>query len=72
MTFLFPILNKAIGGDTCFYIFSGFCGFGIFFLFFCLPESSGELNQNAFATVEQKLAAEADKLAKAKEKSVFV
>lgn len=72
VTFLFPILNKAIGGDACFYIFAGICAFGTFFCLFCLPESSGELDQNILDKEEKEFAAEADKIVKSKTKGVHV
>lgn len=64
--------NESIGGDACFYIFAGICAFGTFFCLLCLPESSGELDQNILDKEEKEFAAEADKIVKSKTKGVHV
>lgn len=46
VSFGFPIFNKAVGSSIVFFVFAGICLFGTIFLFFCLPESSGDLDKN--------------------------
>lgn len=44
VTFCFPILEEAVGAKYCFILFMCICAFGTIFTYFCLPETSGDLD----------------------------
>jgi sugar porter (SP) family MFS transporter len=42
LTLTFPILNKKLGSSGTFWLYSGICVLGAFFIFFKLPETKGK------------------------------
>lgn len=49
VSFGFPVVQEYTGAAVAFFIFAGVALFGTIFLFFCLPESSGELDKKPIA-----------------------
>lgn len=41
-TLIFPYLKELIGIACCFWLFSGFCILGFFFVYFVVPETKGK------------------------------
>lgn len=51
ITFCFPIFVEAFGNAFCFWIFSGSCFVGVFFVYYMVPETKGK----SFAEIQQML-----------------
>lgn len=49
---VFMVMTTSYGTDSCFFLFAGLSTIGIFFVYFCVPETKGL----TFAEIQQKLA----------------